>query len=209
MEKIVQKIFQDAIELKQAFLLDNTDKMIRLAEKVAAGFAADHKLMICGNGGSAADSQHIAAEFVNRYTIKRPPLPAIALTTDTSVLTSIGNDYSFDSIFSKQVKALGLEGDVLLVLSTSGCSENVNQAVLSAQALGLYTAAFLGGNGGAIAEKVDLAMIVSSTDTPRIQEIHITAGHVLCHLVDHILFKESSLNHVNGLDHDDNRTTIF
>ena len=190
MKKIVEKIFQDSIVLKRAFLSRNTGKIILLAEKVAAAFTADRKLMICGNGGSAADSQHIAAEFVNRYMLERPPLPAMALTTDTSVITCIGNDYSFDSIFSKQVKALGMEGDVLLALSTSGESENVLRAVRDARAGGLYTAAFLGGDGGRIAGEVDLPVIVESTDTPRIQEVHITAGHALCHLVDHLLFHE-------------------
>ncbi|HDR16541.1 MAG TPA: SIS domain-containing protein [Desulfobacteraceae bacterium] len=190
----MEKIFQDSIHLKQAFLLDNTAKIARLAEEVASAFAGNRKLMICGNGGSAADSQHIAAEFINRYIIERPPLPAIALTTDTSVLTSVGNDYSFDLVFFKQVKALGMAGDVLLTLSTSGGSENVRQAVLGAREMGIYTAAFLGGNGGSIADEVDLAIVVNSSDTPRIQEIHITAGHALCHLVDHILFSDPSLN---------------
>jgi D-sedoheptulose 7-phosphate isomerase len=198
MEKIIEKIFEDSIRLKQDFLRDNTEKLVKLAQKVASAFAGDRKMMICGNGGSAADSQHIAAEFINRYRIERPPLPAMALTTDTSVLTSIGNDYSFGSVFSKQVKALGIEGDVLLALSTSGRSENVRQAVLDARALGLYTAAFLGGDGGVIADVVDLALVVKSKDTPRIQEVHITAGHALCHLVDHILFSDPSLNAING-----------
>ncbi|MFO8090762.1 MAG: D-sedoheptulose 7-phosphate isomerase [Desulfatiglandaceae bacterium] len=200
MEKIIEKIFEDSIRLKQVFLRDNTAKMVKLAEKVASAFAGDRKLMICGNGGSAADSQHIAAEFINRYRIERPPLPAMALTTDTSVITSIGNDYSFVSVFSKQVKALGIEGDVLLALSTSGSSENVHQAVLDARALGLYTAAFLGGGGGSIADVVDLAVVVKSKDTPRIQEVHITAGHALCHLVDHLLFSEPGLDYINDLD---------
>ena len=198
MEKIVAKIFQDSISVKQAFLRDNTAKIILLAERVAAAFAGDRKLLICGNGGSAADSQHLAAEFVNRYVIERPPLPAMALTTDTSVLTCIGNDYSFDSVFSKQIKALGVKGDVLLALSTSGNSENVRQAVRDARARGLYTAAFLGGSGGRIAREADLAIIADSTDTPRVQEAHITAGHALCHLVDHLLFHEPVRVHTNG-----------
>jgi D-sedoheptulose 7-phosphate isomerase len=200
MKKIVKKIFEDSISVKQAFLCDNTEKIILLAEKVAAAFAGDRKLLICGNGGSAADSQHIAAEFVNRYLLERPPLPAMALTTDTSVLTSVGNDYSFDSVFSKQVKALGAEGDVLLVLSTSGNSENVIQAVRDARARGLYTAAFLGGNGGRVAGEVELPVIVASTDTPRVQEVHITAGHTLCHLVDHLLFHEPAQVDTTGTD---------
>lgn len=200
MEKIIFEIFQDSISVKQAFLRDNTAKIILLAEKVAAAFAEDRKLLLCGNGGSAADCQHIAAEFVNRYMLERPPLPALALTTDTSILTCIGNDYSFDSVFSKQVKALGVEGDVLLALSTSGNSENILQAIRSARERGLYTAAFLGGTGGRIAPEVDLAIIVDSSDTPRVQETHITAGHSLCHLVDHLLFHEPARVHVSEAD---------
>ena len=179
---------------------DNAEKIILLAEKVAAAFAGDRKLMLCGNGGSAADSQHIAAEFVNRYMLERPPLPALALTTDTSVLTCIGNDYSFDSVFSKQIKALGVEGDILLALSTSGNSENVLQAVRSARARGIYSAAFLGGTGGSIAQEVDLAIVADSSDTPRVQEAHITAGHALCHLVDHLLFHEPLSVQASGFD---------
>jgi len=190
MKKIVEKIFQDSISAKQDFLAHNSEKIILLAEQIAAAFTGDRKLLICGNGGSAADSQHLAAEFVNRFALERPPLPAMALTTDTSVITSIGNDYSFDMVFSKQIKALGVEGDVLLVISTSGESENLIQAVQAAAERGIYTAAFLGGNGGRVATEAKLPVIVNSTDTARIQEVHITAGHSLCHLVDHLLFHE-------------------
>jgi len=145
--------------------------------------------LICGNGGSAADAQHIAAEFVNRYNLERPPLPAMALTTDTSVITSIGNDYSFDDIFSKQVKALGMEGDILLCISTSGNSKNVLSAVRDARTQGLYTAGFIGNDGGELAKMVDLALVVKSNATPRIQEAHILAGHIICRLVDYIIFQ--------------------
>ena len=183
MERIVEKLLEESLKVKEAFIREKIPDLILLSGKIAAAFANDRKLLICGNGGSAADAQHIAAEFVNRYELERPPLPAIALTTDTSVITSIGNDYSFDSVFSKQVKALGMEGDVLLALSTSGNSRNVLSAVKDARSQGIYTAGFSGGNGGGLKEVVDLAFVVKSDATPRIQEAHIVAGHILCHLV--------------------------
>jgi D-sedoheptulose 7-phosphate isomerase len=189
LEEIVEKILRDNSEIIEASIHENAPNLILLAEKIAMSFTSDRKLMICGNGGSAADAQHIAAEFVNRYTLERPPLPAIALTTDTSVITSIGNDYSFDKIFSKQVKAIGMEGDVLLAISTSGNSENVLLAVKDARGQGIYTAGFIGNDGGKLAGKVDLAVVVKNRVTPRIQEVHILAGHILCHLVDFILFQ--------------------
>lgn len=189
MEDIIEKILKEHIKLTDASIQENTPNLILLAEKIAMSFTSDRKLMICGNGGSAADAQHIAAEFVNRYSLERPPLPAIALTTDTSVITSIGNDYSFGKVFSKQVKAIGMEGDVLLAISTSGNSENVLLAVKDARDRGIYTAAFIGGDGGRLAAQVDLGMVVKNSVTPRIQEVHILAGHILCHLVDYILFQ--------------------
>ena len=156
---------------------------------MAATLKSGNKIMLFGNGGSAADAQHIAAEFVNRYALERPPLPALALTTDTSVITSIGNDYSFDEIFSKQVKALGMEGDVLLGISTSGNSTNILAAVKDARSRGMYTAGFSGGDGGKLANLVDLPFVAKSRVTARIQEAHILAGHILCHLVDYIVFQ--------------------
>ena len=189
MEGIVEKILKEHSKITEAAIKENIPNLIVLAEKIAMSFTSDRKLMICGNGGSAADAQHIAAEFVNRYSLERPPLPAIALTTDTSVITSIGNDYSFDKVFSKQVKAIGMEGDVLLAISTSGKSENVLLAVRDARDQGIYTAAFTGNDGGRLAGQVDLAMVVKNSATPRIQEVHILAGHILCHMVDYILFQ--------------------
>lgn len=161
-----------------------------VAEKIASAFLGDRKLLICGNGGSAADAQHMAAEFVNRFQLERPPLPAMALTTDTSVITSIGNDYSFEDVFSKQVKALGIEGDVLLALSTSGNSKNVLSAVEVANKQGLYTVGMLGNKGGKLSTAVDMALIVKSDVTARVQEAHILAEHIICHLVDYILFQK-------------------
>lgn len=190
MDKIIEKTLRESIKVKEDFIKENGRNLILFAEKISQAFTADRKLMICGNGGSAADAQHIAAEFVNRFMLERPPLPAIALTTDTSVITSIGNDYSFDDIFSKQIKAIGLEGDVLLALSTSGNSRNVISAVKSARSLGIYTVVFTGGDGGRLRGLADMALVVKSNTTARIQEAHSLAGHIICQLVDYILFQD-------------------
>ncbi len=189
MKKIIEKILEDSLKVKEAFIRENIPNLILLGEKVALAFTADRKLLLCGNGGSAADAQHIAAEFVNRFTLERPPLPAIALTTDTSIITSIGNDYSFEEVFSKQVKALGMEGDVLLAISTSGNSKNLLLAVKDAKRQGIHTVGLLGKDGGKLAGMVDMALVVKADNTARIQEAHILAGHILCHLVDYILFQ--------------------
>ena len=148
-----------------------------------------HKILIFGNGGSAADAQHIAAEFVNRFQIERPPLAALALTTDTSIITSIGNDYHFDDIFSKQINALGKKDDVAIGISTSGSSKNVIQAIYAAGKIGMVTIG-LTGRGGELAQCADLVFSVKSDITARIQEAHIVLGHILCDLVDRILFPE-------------------
>ncbi len=192
MKKIIEKLLEDSLKIKDTFIRENLSNLVQAAEKIVLAFTSDRKLLLCGNGGSAADAQHIAAEFVNRYTLERPPLPAIALTTDTSVITSIGNDYSFDDIFSKQVKALGVEGDVLLAISTSGNSTNVLSAVKDARSQGIYTIGLIGKDGGKLVGLVELALVVKNNVTPRIQEAHILAGHILCHLVDYILFQSHS-----------------
>jgi D-sedoheptulose 7-phosphate isomerase len=189
MEEIVKQVLEESIRVKETFIRENLAQLILLSEKIAGAFTVDRKLMLCGNGGSAADAQHLAAEFVNRYTLERPPLPALALTTDTSVITSIANDYSFDQLFVKQIKALGMKGDVLLVLSTSGDSPNILEAVKAASGLGIYTAGLLGSGGGKLRRMVDLALVVDSQATPRVQESHILAGHLICHLVDYVLFQ--------------------
>jgi len=196
LKEIIEKLLEDSLKIKDTFIRENLSNLVQAAEKIALAFTSDRKLLLCGNGGSAADAQHIAAEFVNRYTLERPPLPAIALTTDTSVITSIGNDYSFDVIFSKQVKALGVEGDVLLAISTSGNSTNVLSAVKDARSQGIYTIGLIGKDGGKLAGLVELALVVKNNMTPRIQEAHILAGHILCHLVDYILFQR----HLSDLD---------
>jgi D-sedoheptulose 7-phosphate isomerase len=154
-----------------------------------ARFSEGSKLLLFGNGGSAADAQHIAAEFTNRFMIERPPLPAIALTTDTSALTSIANDYSYEEIFAKQVQALGKPGDVALAFSTSGTSPNVLRGVDVCRRLGIHTVGLTGGTGGKLRTMVDHWLNVSaSRESARIQETHILIGHVICQLVDAALY---------------------
>ena len=192
MKKIIEKALRDSLEVKENFIRENSSNIIALAEKIALAFTGDRKLMLCGNGGSAADAQHIAGEFINRFLLERPPLPAIALTTDTSIITSIGNDYSFDEVFSKQVKALGVEGDILLAISTSGNSGNVISAVKDAKKQGIFSVGLTGGDGGRLKDLVDMALVVKSDVTPRIQETHILVGHIICQLVDYILFQKDA-----------------
>jgi len=190
MEKFILTAMQESVKTQEGFIKGNTTGLLRLAEKIAFAFMNDRKLMLCGNGGSASDAQHIAAEFVNRFVLERPPLPAIALTTDTSVITSIGNDYAFDEIFSKQIKAIGMEGDILLAISTSGNSPNVTLAVKTAKAQGIYSVGLAGGDGGELATLADMALVVKAQSTPRVQESHILAGHIICQLVDYLLFQQ-------------------
>ena len=155
-----------------------------VAEVCVTALRAGHKVMFCGNGGSAADSQHLAAELVGRYKMERKALNSIALTTDTSILTAIGNDYGYDDIFRRQVEGLGEAGDVLIGLSTSGNSRNVLRAFEQAAAQGITTVALTGAGGGAMKERADLALAVPSAVTNHIQEMHITCGHLLCELVE-------------------------
>ena len=190
MEKFILTAMQESVKTQEGFIKGNTTGLLLLAEKIAFAFMNDRKLMLCGNGGSASDAQHIAAEFVNRFVLERPPLPAIALTTDTSVITSIGNDYAFDEVFSKQIKAIGMEGDILLAISTSGNSPNVTLAVKTAKAQGIYSVGLAGGDGGELATLADMALVVKAQSTPRVQESHILAGHIICQLVDYLLFQQ-------------------
>jgi D-sedoheptulose 7-phosphate isomerase len=189
MKKIILKNLEESIEVKDRFIKNNIDLISKGAEMIATCLASGHKILIFGNGGSAADAQHITAEFVNRFEIERLPLAAIALTTDTSIITSIGNDYHFDEIFSKQIKALGKKDDIAWGISTSGNSKNVIQAINAAKDIGISTIG-LTGRGGKLAESADLVFSVESDVTARIQEAHITLGHILCDLVDRILFPQ-------------------
>lgn len=163
----------------------------RLAERAADALRSGGKLLLFGNGGSAADAQHIAAELVGRFQRERAALAAIALTTDTSILTSVGNDYGFDAIFARQVQGLGRPGDVAIGFSTSGNSGNVVAGLRAAQAAGLHAAAFCGAGGGALAAFADPLLLVPSDETPRIQEMHILLGHALCDAVETMLAAET------------------
>ena len=192
MKEEITQIFRESADLKLRFIRQNADLLIQVVRMIVEAFKGGNKVLLFGNGGSAADAQHIAAEFVNRYIIDRPPLPAIALTTDTSILTSVSNDLAFIEIFSKQIKALGKEGDVTIGITTSGNSPNVIKAFEVAREMGIKTVALTGNDGGAIAKMAHLALIVPSNSTPRIQETHILIGHMLCEMVEHQLFLKAS-----------------
>ena len=187
MKNVILNILEAGITAKRSCVESNLDNLITAADMLTACMAAGGKVLIFGNGGSAADAQHLAAEFINRFQIERPPLAAIALTTDTSVLTSIGNDYHFDDIFSKQIKALGKKGDIAWGLSTSGNSPNVVKAVNTAQKIGISTLGMTG-RGGELAKCADLVFAVDSDTTARVQETHITLGHILCELLERKLY---------------------
>ncbi len=158
-----------------------------VADRVTAAIRAGGKVMLCGNGGSAADSQHIAAELLGRFVLDRRPLPAIALTVDTSALTAIGNDFGFDEVFSRQVLGLGRPGDVLVALSTSGNSRNVVAAIEAARGLGIYVVGLTGESGGRMATLCDTCIRVPSAVTARIQEMHIAVGHLVCEMAEEAL----------------------
>jgi len=192
MEEIIRRVAKESRRIQEGFVQKNTSQLINCAEYISKAFKNDRKLMLCGNGGSAADAQHIAAEFVNRFLLDRHPLPAMALTTDTSIITSVANDYRYEDVFSKQIQALGIEGDILLAISTSGNSKNILSAIMTAKEKGLYTVGLIGGDGGKMLTLVDLSLVVVSNETPRVQETHILAGHLICELVEYILFQKNS-----------------
>ncbi|MDR1947200.1 MAG: D-sedoheptulose 7-phosphate isomerase [Desulfovibrio sp.] len=175
-------------DLRRRFFAANAALIASSALRIAVILARGNKLMICGNGGSAADAQHIAAEFVNRFLMDRPPLPALALTTDSSILTAIGNDFSFDQVFSKQVSALGKPGDLLMALSTSGNSADILRALKAAREGGIHSLGLTGNKGGKMSALCDSLINVDEESTSLIQEIHITAAHLLCELTDYYLF---------------------
>ena len=190
MKDEILRIFEDSAKVKQRFARECADMAAEVVELIAACFTRGNKLLLFGNGGSACDASHLAGEFVNRFLLERPGLPAIALNTDMAVITSISNDYDYSEIFARQIKALGQEGDVAIGLSTSGNSPNVVKAFAAAKDIGIKTIAMTGSKnkGGKLASVADYAFIVSSPDTPRIQEAHITLGHAICQLVDEQLF---------------------
>ncbi|RMA97148.1 D-sedoheptulose 7-phosphate isomerase [Hydrogenothermus marinus] len=192
MEEFVEKIFLESAKLKEEFAYQYSEDIVNLGILMAKRLKMGYKILICGNGGSAADSQHFAAEIVGRFEKERKGYPAIALTTDTSALTAIGNDYGFEEIFSRQVEALGEKGDILIGISTSGNSKNVIKAVEKAKELNLFTVGFLGKDGGKLKNIVDKAFIVPHNNTARIQEVHLTLEHTLCKIIDMYLTGEIS-----------------
>ncbi len=183
--RAIRELVDESIRVKQAFAAEQTDALARAIDLVADALKADRKILLFGNGGSAADAQHIAAEMVGRFLGERKGMPAIALTTDTSALTAIANDYGYDAVFARQIEALGRPGDVAVAISTSGKSPNVLKAVDVARGAGLKTIGLTGGDGGPLASRVDVSLCVSASRLSfRIQETHIMAGHILCELVD-------------------------
>ncbi len=193
MENYIVKIFRESGQAMETFVNENLTRIVAVVEAVTAALKAGNKILLFGNGGSAADAQHLAAEFVNRFVIERPPLPAIALTTDTSIITSIGNDYDFSDIFSKQIRAIGQKGDIAWGMTTSGKSANVVKGLEAARKIGMVTIGLTGRDGGDVAKTADHVLNVASTSTPRIQEVHITAGHVICEMVDFKLFQRPDM----------------
>ena len=192
MQTIVLTAFADSANVKQQFAREHADRIVQVATLIADAFRNGNKVLLFGNGGSSTDAAHIAAEFVGRYQRERVPLPAIALATDIAAITCIANDYGYEELFARQVRAHGRKGDIAIGISTSGNSPNVLKGVEAARDCGLTTIAWTGANGGKLAGLVDYPFIVPSTVTSRIQESHITLGHVLCELVeDHLLGKAS------------------
>lgn len=188
-EEKIKRAYEESIRVKEKFFQDNITLIKEVSELIAKGLNEGGKILIFGNGGSATDASHIAAEFVNRFKRERPGLPAIALNTDMAVVTAIANDYDYSEIFAKQIKALGQQGDIAIGISTSGSSRNVIKAIEVAKKRGLKTIVFTSTKGEKLISKADYAFAVPSEDTPRIQETHITLGHIICEIVEDLLFE--------------------
>lgn len=188
MADIVNDIIKESIRVKESVQKTLSSEIKIVVGMIASALKKNGKLILFGNGGSAADSQHIAAEFVGRFKLERQALPSISLTTNTSVLTSIANDYGYDETFSRQIEGLASEHDIVLAISTSGNARNVIMGVLEAKKLGIKTIALTGSGGGELATIADISLIVPSNNTPRIQEAHIMIGHIICELVEKKLF---------------------
>ncbi len=188
MKDTIIRAFEESARVKVDFVREYADKIIEVVHVIAQAFREGKKVILFGNGGSATDASHIAAEFVNRFLIERPPLPAIALNTDTAVLTCISNDYDYSQVFSKQLAALGHEGDVVIGITTSGNSPNIVKALEVARKNSMRTIVLTGGTGGKLANAADHTFIVRTKNTARIQETHITLGHTICQMVDEELF---------------------
>lgn len=180
----IKDIVLENIQIKEELLRRSIDQIIEITELIIACLKKNGKVILFGNGGSAGDCQHIASEFVGRFKKNRVALPAIALTTNTSILTALANDYGYDIVFSKQLEALGKKNDIVIGISTSGRAKNVISGIKQAKKMGLKTIALTGGDGGELVKLADLSLIVASSVTPRIQEAHITIGHIICELVE-------------------------
>ena len=190
MKQTIRSIIQASIDTKLAILLDEKmiDAIQESVEKITTAFKNGNKVLFCGNGGSAADAQHLAAEFSGRFYKDRDALPAEALHVNTSYMTAVANDYSFDVVYSRMIKGIGKKGDVLVALSTSGNSINILKAIETAKEKGMTTIGFTGESGGKMKNECDILLNVPSTDTPRIQESHILFGHIICQLVEEKYF---------------------
>ena len=189
MKESFQSIFEDHRKaVEESFDAKQVKVLEKISQEILQAFKSGRKILLCGNGGSAADSQHIAAEFIGRFKRERRSLPAIALTTDSSILTAVGNDYHFDKIFSRQVEGLAEEGDVLIAISTSGNSKNILEAVRQARAMDVVTIGFTGYDGGVLKDSVDICFKAKSKKTPHIQEVHITALHAISEVVENAFF---------------------
>ncbi len=190
MKDLVKKQLSQSIETMQKVLADEVihEAVVRAGEITAAAMKDGRKLMVCGNGGSAADAQHLVAEFVSRLTVDRPALRAVALTTDTSILTAIGNDYDYNNVFERQVEALGIRGDVLLAISTSGNSKNCVKALQLATQMGIHTIAYTGNGGGTMKDHAEINVVIPSKTTMNIQESHLALEHIFCMVVERYYF---------------------
>jgi len=188
----IRKQIEESLKVKTLLLEDeNTFRLIEeSALQCCKALRNDKKIIFAGNGGSAADAQHLAGELVNRFGFERPGLSAIAITTDTSVITSIANDYGFERLFARQIEAIGKKGDVLLALSTSGNSANIIEGIKEAKKVGIITIGLTGSSGGKISQLCDLCLKIPSDDTPRIQEAHILIGHIICSIIENSLYKK-------------------
>ena len=193
MEEIIKNEIKEHIEVINETLSKQEKKIKEIIQLILDCYKNKGKVVLFGNGGSAADAQHIAAELVGKYKLERKSLPALALTTNTSIISAIGNDYGFDVIFEKQIEGLVKKEDVVIGISTSGNSENILKGVLKAKKLGAKTIAFTGKSGGKLKDKVDILLNIPSDNTPRIQEAHITVGHIICGIVESEIFKRKSI----------------
>ena len=190
MKEKIEKIFEESINVKKKTLQNNISHIEKAVQEIIKTFKSGGKILFFGNGGSAADSQHIAAEFIGRFQKERKSLPALALTTDTSILTALSNDYGYDIVFARQIEGLGVKGDIAFGISTSGKAKNVLEGIKKAKQMGLKTISLTGCDGGELAKLTDISLIVPSDKTARIQESHICIAHAICELVENSLFEK-------------------